>query len=128
MYREVPLDRCDPAQNTEFVQGWREFSDREYYAVSGRRFDLRFVRDVRGNRESQCAGAFYLGAYGGQPAFATRQQRNASAGTCERLSRCATDAAGSASDDDDFIGLLGGSHGHLLRFATAIGWPTSWPA
>lgn len=34
------LDRCDPAQNAEFVQGWRDFSDVEYYSNSGRRFLL----------------------------------------------------------------------------------------
>ena len=40
IYQEPALDRCDPAQNAEFEQGWRDFSDREYYATSGRRFYL----------------------------------------------------------------------------------------
>ncbi|HTV20751.1 MAG TPA: PEP/pyruvate-binding domain-containing protein, partial [Polyangiaceae bacterium] len=34
------LDRCDPAQNEEFVQGWRDFSNVEYYSTVGRRFLL----------------------------------------------------------------------------------------
>ncbi len=37
---QPPLDRCDPAQDVEFVDGWVEFSNQEYYATSGRRFML----------------------------------------------------------------------------------------
>jgi pyruvate phosphate dikinase-like enzyme/lamin tail-like protein len=40
IYDEPVLDRCDPAQNAEFYDGWREFSDREYYTSTGRRFYL----------------------------------------------------------------------------------------
>lgn len=37
---EPPLDRCDPAQDAEFVDGWIAFSNEEYYATAGRRFLL----------------------------------------------------------------------------------------
>ena len=40
VYREPHLDRCDAAQNAEFYDGWVDFSDREYYAQSTRRFHL----------------------------------------------------------------------------------------
>jgi hypothetical protein len=40
VYGEPALDRCDPAQNSVFYDGWVEFSDREYYASAGRRFSL----------------------------------------------------------------------------------------
>jgi hypothetical protein len=40
VYLEPALDRCDPAQNSEFYQGWSAFSATEYYRVEGRRFLL----------------------------------------------------------------------------------------
>jgi hypothetical protein len=40
VYLEPELDRCDPAQNSEFYQGWSAFSATEYYRVEGRRFLL----------------------------------------------------------------------------------------
>ncbi len=40
IYQEPALDRCDPAENATFDQGWREFSAIEYYRVEGRRFLL----------------------------------------------------------------------------------------
>ncbi|HWO11510.1 MAG TPA: lamin tail domain-containing protein, partial [Polyangiaceae bacterium] len=40
VYREPVLDRCDPAQNSEFYQGWSAFSATEYFQVEGRRFLL----------------------------------------------------------------------------------------
>jgi pyruvate phosphate dikinase-like enzyme/lamin tail-like protein len=40
IYDEPVLDRCDLAQNAEFYQGWRDFSDIEYYTTTGRRFYL----------------------------------------------------------------------------------------
>ncbi|HEU4584064.1 MAG TPA: lamin tail domain-containing protein [Polyangiaceae bacterium] len=40
VYQEPHLDRCDPAQNAEFYDGWVDFSDREYYSQSTRRFHL----------------------------------------------------------------------------------------
>lgn len=40
VYRQPELDRCDPAQDSEFYQGWVEFSNAEYYATEGRRFLL----------------------------------------------------------------------------------------
>jgi pyruvate phosphate dikinase-like enzyme/lamin tail-like protein len=40
VYLEPELDRCDPAQNREFYQGWSDFSVREYFATEGRRFHL----------------------------------------------------------------------------------------
>jgi hypothetical protein len=43
------LDRCDPAQNTEFVEGWRAFSDVEYYSSTGRRFLLGTLTHYSGS-------------------------------------------------------------------------------
>lgn len=40
VYLEPELDRCDPAQNSEFYRGWSAFSATEYYRVEGRRFLL----------------------------------------------------------------------------------------
>jgi len=40
VYLDPELDRCDPAQNSEFYQGWSAFSATEYYRVEGRRFLL----------------------------------------------------------------------------------------
>jgi hypothetical protein len=40
VYLEPALDRCDPAQNSEFYQGWSAFSATEYFRVEGRRFLL----------------------------------------------------------------------------------------
>lgn len=40
IYHEPVLDRCDPAQNAEFYQGWYDFSVSEYFRVEGRRFLL----------------------------------------------------------------------------------------
>jgi hypothetical protein len=40
VYRQPELDRCDAAQNSEFYQGWSDFSATEYYRVEGRRFLL----------------------------------------------------------------------------------------
>jgi Pyruvate phosphate dikinase, AMP/ATP-binding domain/Lamin Tail Domain len=40
IYQEPVLDRCDPAQNSEFYQGWSDFSALEYFRVEGRRFLL----------------------------------------------------------------------------------------
>lgn len=34
------LNRCDPAQNATFYQGWVEFSNREYFRSEGRRYLL----------------------------------------------------------------------------------------
>ena len=36
----VPLDRCDPAQNQEFNNGWYTFSAKEYFKPEGRRYLL----------------------------------------------------------------------------------------
>jgi hypothetical protein len=46
---EPVLDRCDPAQNAEFDQGWRDFSALEYYATSGRRFLLGTLSHYAGS-------------------------------------------------------------------------------
>ncbi len=35
-----PLDRCDPAENQLFHQGWGQFSQTEYFQVEGRRYLL----------------------------------------------------------------------------------------
>jgi len=43
------LDRCDPTQNDEFVQGWRAFSDVEYYSTTGRRFLLGTLTHYSGS-------------------------------------------------------------------------------
>jgi hypothetical protein len=40
VYLEPELDRCDPVQNAEFNQGWTDFSEREYYSTTTRRFHL----------------------------------------------------------------------------------------
>jgi hypothetical protein len=40
IYREPKLDRCNPVEAAQFDAGWREFSDREYFKVEGRRFLL----------------------------------------------------------------------------------------
>ena len=40
VYQEPVLDRCDPAQNSEFYSGWVAFSNTEYFQVEGRRFLL----------------------------------------------------------------------------------------
>jgi hypothetical protein len=40
VYRQPALDRCDAAQNSDFYQGWSEFSATEYFRVEGRRFLL----------------------------------------------------------------------------------------
>jgi hypothetical protein len=40
VYLEPALDRCDPAQNSEFYSGWSAFSATEYFRVEGRRFLL----------------------------------------------------------------------------------------
>jgi hypothetical protein len=40
IYRQPHLDRCDPLQASQFEAAWREFSDREYYQTTGRRFLL----------------------------------------------------------------------------------------
>ncbi len=40
VYREPVLDRCDAAQNSQFYQGWSDFSATEYFRVEGRRFLL----------------------------------------------------------------------------------------
>ncbi len=40
VYLEPELDRCIPAQNAEFYQGWVDFSATEYYSSVGRRFHL----------------------------------------------------------------------------------------
>ncbi|HEY0713747.1 MAG TPA: PEP/pyruvate-binding domain-containing protein, partial [Polyangia bacterium] len=40
IYREPKLDRCNPTEAAQFDNGWREFSDREYFKVEGRRFLL----------------------------------------------------------------------------------------
>lgn len=40
VYQQPVLDRCDPTQNSQFNQGWVEFSESEYYRVEGRRFLL----------------------------------------------------------------------------------------
>jgi hypothetical protein len=40
IYGQPALDRCDPIQAQAFDTGWREFSDREYFMVDGRRFLL----------------------------------------------------------------------------------------
>ena len=36
----VPLDRCDPQEAQLFMQGWIDFSEREYFRSQGRRFLL----------------------------------------------------------------------------------------
>jgi hypothetical protein len=38
--REPHLDRCDPAQRTEYELGWYAFSQQEYFQVEGRRYLL----------------------------------------------------------------------------------------
>lgn len=43
------LDRCDPAQNAEFIQGWRDFSDVEYYSNTARRFLLGTLTHYSGS-------------------------------------------------------------------------------
>ncbi len=41
IYREPPLDRCDPQQNAEFTRGWYAFSEQEYFETEdARRFLL----------------------------------------------------------------------------------------
>ena len=40
IYREPPLDRCNPQEAALFDAGWREFSNREYFQTEGRRFLL----------------------------------------------------------------------------------------
>ncbi|HEY0706755.1 MAG TPA: lamin tail domain-containing protein [Polyangia bacterium] len=40
IYREPKLDRCNPAEAAQFDDGWREFSNREYFKIEGRRFLL----------------------------------------------------------------------------------------
>jgi len=40
IYQQPALDRCDPAQNSEFYQGWSDFSALEYFRIEGRRFLL----------------------------------------------------------------------------------------
>jgi hypothetical protein len=37
---EAPLDRCDPAQSQQFMRGWIDFSEREYFRSQGRRYLL----------------------------------------------------------------------------------------
>jgi hypothetical protein len=37
---QAPLDRCDPAQDQEFNQGWFAFSQKEYFKPEGRRYLL----------------------------------------------------------------------------------------
>jgi hypothetical protein len=49
VYQEPALDRCDPAQNAEFNQGWSDFSAREYYSTSGRRFLLGTLSHYAGS-------------------------------------------------------------------------------
>lgn len=40
VYLEPELDRCDPAENAEFYDGWSDFSVSEYYSTTNRRFHL----------------------------------------------------------------------------------------
>lgn len=40
IYHQPKLDRCDPAQNSVFYQGWYDFSVTEYFQSEGRRFLL----------------------------------------------------------------------------------------
>jgi hypothetical protein len=49
VYQEPALDRCDPVQNADFYQGWVDFSAREYYATSGRRFLLGTLSHYAGS-------------------------------------------------------------------------------
>jgi Pyruvate phosphate dikinase, AMP/ATP-binding domain/Lamin Tail Domain len=49
VYQEPELDRCDPAQNAEFNRGWSDFSSREYYSTSGRRFLLGTLTHYAGS-------------------------------------------------------------------------------
>ncbi len=43
IYQQTALDRCDAVTAAEFEAGWREFSDREYFVTTGRRFLLATV-------------------------------------------------------------------------------------
>lgn len=43
------LDRCDPAQQAVFNQGWRDFSQTEYFRVEGRRYLLATLVEYAGN-------------------------------------------------------------------------------
>jgi len=38
--KQPHLDRCDPVQQQQFLTGWYEFSEREYFRVEGRRYLL----------------------------------------------------------------------------------------
>ncbi len=40
VYQQPKLDRCSPADAAVFDAGWREFSEREYFKLDGRRFLL----------------------------------------------------------------------------------------
>jgi hypothetical protein len=46
---EPELDRCDPAQNAEFNQGWTDFSEVNYYSTTTRRFHLGTLSHYSGS-------------------------------------------------------------------------------
>jgi hypothetical protein len=66
IYQEPLLDRCDPVQNDEFVRGWVEFSSREYYSTSGRRFALGTLSHYAGSNLDAVEYTFGDVATGGQ--------------------------------------------------------------
>jgi hypothetical protein len=66
VYQEPALDRCDPVQNAEFYQGWVDFSAREYYATTGRRFLLGTLSHYAGSNLDAVEYTFGDVATGGQ--------------------------------------------------------------